>query len=123
MNMFIVRKLAAGVITLALLVYLMAHSVSPKIIFVPFLFCSLASVGKNAALLLSKNGNTQFFERFAQICDRMFKIGFFLFWFGFLIVGDCILIRDRNYGMLLFTLPFWLAGFFFMKKKFSGKDK
>ncbi|MBR6789949.1 MAG: hypothetical protein IKM31_03660, partial [Oscillospiraceae bacterium] len=95
------RKLAAAVIALALLIYLMIHSASPKIIFVPFLLCAAASAGKNAALLLrwKKSG---FFDRLALACDRAFKIGFFLFWFGFLIVGDYILIRDRNYVMLLF---------------------
>jgi len=122
MKILLIRKLAAALLTLVLLVWLTAKTSGPKIIFVPFLFCSVASVGKNAALLLSKNGNAQFFERAAWICGKVFKIGFFLFWFGFLIVGDYILIRDRNYGMLLFTLPFWLAGFFFMKK-FSDKDK
>lgn len=122
MYFFLVRKLTAAAITLMLLIYLMIHSASPKIIFVPFLFCAIASVGKNAALLLGwKKGG--FFDKFALICDRMFKIGFFLFWFGFLIVGDYILIRDRNYGTALFTLPFWLSGIFFMKRKFSGKDK
>ena len=45
------------------------------------------------------------------------KIIFILFWFGFRAVAGYISLRDNQPGMLLFSIPFWLAGFFFAKKR------
>lgn len=113
-NSLIIRKLVTAIIVLILLVYFVSRTASSKIIFVPFLFCSIASIGKNFGLLLNK-------KRLALFCDRLFKGGFFLFWFGFLIVACYIMIRDSNYGMILYTVPFWLAGIFFAKRKFLNR--
>ena len=111
---FITRKLATAIVTTVVLVYFLAKTPSPKILFIPFLLCSISSMGKNLGLLLNK-------KKFALFFDRLFKVSFFLFWFGFLIFACYIMIRDHNYRMLPFTLPFWLAGFFFFKRKFFKK--
>ena len=108
------RKLAKAVITAAILVYFMMRTTSSKIIFIPFLFCAFASIGKNLALLFDK-------KRAALFFDRVFKVVFLISWFGFLASACYIMIRDNNPGNLLFTIPFWLAGFFFVKRKFPGK--
>ncbi len=56
--------------------------------------------------------------------NKYFTIGFLLFWFGFLIAAAGICVRDKNYSMLLFTLPFWLAGITIAKKRlFNKKSK
>ena len=54
---------------------------------------------------------------FARLCDRLFAAGFFIFWFGFLAVAGYISIRDNQLSMLLFSIPFWLVGFIFAKKR------
>ncbi len=48
---------------------------------------------------------------------KLFTVAFLLYWFGFLIVAVFVCIRDKDYGMLLFTLPFWLAGIYVIKKR------
>lgn len=53
--------------------------------------------------------------------NKYFTIGFLLFWFGFLIAAAYTCIRDKNYGMLLYTLPFGLAGITIAKKRLSNK--
>lgn len=113
----IVRKLITAITVLVLLVYFMVKTTSPIIIFVPFLFCSIASIGKKFGLLFNK-------KKLALFFDKLFKVSFFLFWFGFLFVACYIMIRDNNYRMILYTVPFWLAGIFFIKRKLlSSKEK
>ena len=55
---------------------------------------------------------------------KLFDICFFLFWFGFLIVADFICIRDQNYGMLAYSLLFWVVGIVYAKNRlFRNKRK
>lgn len=112
-NALIGRKLVKAIIAVIILVYFMARTTGPKIIFAPFLFCAFASIGKNIGLLFNK-------RRLALFFDRVFKVSFFMFWFGFLAVACYFMIRDGNYRMLPFTVPFWLAGIFFAKRKFRN---
>jgi hypothetical protein len=109
-NALIARKLIKAAIALAILVYFVIRTTSPKIIFVPFLICCIASIGKNLGLLFNK-------KSFALFFDRLFKAVFFLSWFAFLIVVCYIAVRDGTYRIILFTLPFWLGGLFLAKKK------
>lgn len=116
-RVFIVRKLIIALIALAILLYFVFKTTSPKIIFAPFLICSIASAGKNLSMLFNKLKIALFF-------DILFKITFFLSWFIFLAVVCYIAVRDANYKIIFFTLPFWLGGLFFVKRKFfNKKDK
>lgn len=59
-----------------------------------------------------------------NLFHKIYTIIFFLFWFGFLIFVAYICIRDENYGMLLYSGLFWIAGIIFAKKKlFPNKTK
>ena len=115
-NALIGRKLVKAIIAVIILVYFMARTTGPKIIFVPFLFCAFAGIGKNIGLLFNK-------KRLALFFDRVFKVSFFLLWFGFLAVVCYFMMRDGNYRMLPFTLPFWLVGIFFVNRKFTKQDR
>ena len=108
------RKLITTIIASVILVYFLIQSTSPKIIFLPFLICGIASIGKNFGLLFNK-------KVFALFCDRLFKVVFFLSWFVFLIIACYISVRNGNYKVIFFTLPFWLGGFFFAKRKLLKK--
>ena len=110
----ITRKLIKAVIALIILIYFVIKTTSPKIIFVPFMVCCIASIGKNLGLLFDK-------KICALFLDKLFKIVFFLSWFGFLIVVAYMALRDGNYKMILFTLPFWIGGLFFVKGKLLNK--
>lgn len=107
---FYTTRLISAIFISLVLGYFMVRTPSPKIIFIPFLLCSTAMTVKYAALMLHM-------PHFARLCDKLFATGFFLFWFGFLIVAGYISIRDNQLGMLLFSIPFWLAGFVFAKKR------
>ncbi len=97
----------------------MIKTTSPKIIFVPFLICSIAMIGKSIGLILDK-------RKCATVFDKIFKGGFLLFWFGFLFVACYISIKEKSYSLTVFSLPFWLVGSYFLKNKFLNmepKDK
>lgn len=111
---FAIRNFIVSAFVTGLLAYLMLKSTSPKIIFVPFLICFLSMAGKSLAQMTGK-------EKWAAVFHKLFTIGFLLFWFGFLGVAAFICLRDKSYGMLLFTLPFWVVGFFIIKNKLLGK--
>ena len=109
-----IRNLIGSLLVTGLLLYFMVKSPSPKVIFVPFLICGLSMAGKSLAQIMNK-------EKWVAVFHKLFVLGFLLFWVGFLVVAAFISIRDKNYGMLLFTLPFWVDGFFLVKNKLLGK--
>ena len=113
-NPMVVRKLILSLLVTGLLAYFMVKSPSPKIIFVPFLICGISMAGKCIALIGGQ-------EKWAAVFHKAFILGFLLFWFGFLAVAAFICIRDQSYGMLLFTLPFWVGGCLIGKNKLLGK--
>ena len=109
-----IRNFLLSLLVTGILGYFMLKSPSSKIIFVPFLICGLSLAGKS---LMQLTGNS----KWAAVFHKLFVIGFLLFWFGFLSVAVFICLRDKSYGMLLFTLPFWVIGFFVVKNKLLGK--
>ena len=109
-----VRNLIISLIISISLLYFLCKTPSPKIILAPFLICSLSLTGQSIAQILKK-------EKWASVFHKLFVLSFLLFWFGFLVVAAFICIRDKNYGMLLFTLPFWFLGIYFVKSKLLGK--
>lgn len=109
-----VRNLIASLFVTGIVLYLMAKTPSPKIIFVPFLICGLSLAGKSFGQFMVR-------EKWVTVFHKLFILGFLLFWFGFLAAAAFISIRDKRYGMLMFTLPFWVVGFFLVKNKLLGK--
>ncbi|MBR5501721.1 MAG: hypothetical protein IKV55_01675 [Oscillospiraceae bacterium] len=110
------RRLVKAGICLGLLVYFAAFSDAPKIIFLPFLLCGAASFGKALSLLLGS-------EKAAAVFGVLFSAVFFLGWFGFLVFACCFAVKEQNYQMLLFSLPFWAGGLFFAKRRLFGKKQ
>ena len=116
-NNFNIKKLGVSLFVIALLLYFMMKtpSLNSKIIFIPFIICAIAMVGKNVTLLCGK-------KDLAITFSKLFTIGFLLFWFGFLSVAVFVCIRDKNYNTLVFTLPFWIVGIFVVKRRFFRKQ-
>ncbi len=54
---------------------------------------------------------------YMKLFCKLFAVGFFLFWFGFLAAAAYVCIRDQDYGTLIFSIPFWLVGFQFAKAR------
>lgn len=105
------NKFISSIFITVLLLYFMAKTQNSKLIFVPFLICSITMAGKHLALMFGKN-------KLAEIFSKIFAMGFFVFWFGFLIFAAYICFRDKHYSILLFSGIFWVAGILFAKKRF-----
>lgn len=103
--------LISSIFITIVLLNIMFKTPSPKIIFVPFLICSITMAGKNLSLLLGKN-------KLGILFSKLYAVGFLLFWFGFLVFAAYNCIRDENYQMLLFTIPLWFVGIYFAKNRF-----
>lgn len=88
-------------ITLGLLHFIIISQT--KIVFVPFMVCSISMVCQAIAGILES-------RRLAVIFSKIFHGGFLLFWFGFLIFAMTICISTGNYIMILFSVPFWAIG-------------
>ncbi len=108
------KKLISSIVITVLLLYFMIKNEGAKLIFIPFLICSVSSAGKSFSQILNNQNGIRIFH-------RLFVLGFALFWVGFLVAACFICIRDKNYQMLLFTIPFWIGGFFMIKNKLMKK--
>lgn len=80
-----------------------------KIFLTPFLACGFFSIGKNICFLLKK-------EKYVNMFNKLFQLSFFIFWFGFLIFWSYLVIKEKSYLSLLFTIPFWAIGIYFIRK-------
>ena len=111
-----VGNLIASLGVTSVLLYILTSTPSPKIILLPFLICALSMAGKSISLLLGK-------EKLAAVFHKCFVGGFLLFWFGFLAVAGYLSVRDQQYGLLIFLVPFLLIGIFVTKNKLLGKKR
>lgn len=105
---YIINLIKSVFVTMVLF-YFWVKTSNGKIVLIPFILCAFSQVFKYIFLLFNK-------EKFVKYCNVMFAISFFLFWFGFLIYGTYIIICEKEYFMLLFTIPFWLVGIIALKK-------
>lgn len=109
------KNLITSLLATVLLLHFMIKTPSPKVIFIPFLICSLSMAGKSIARIMNK-------EKMEFLFGKIFTGGFLLFFIGFLIFADYVSIRDKNYSLLLFSIPFWLIGIFLIRKRFLDKN-
>lgn len=107
------RKFISAIFIALILLYFLFKTPEHKIIFLPFLLCAFAKCGQYIAVLC-KN------EKLSAIFQKLFLAGFFLFLFGFLAAVFYLSVRDRKYQMLLFSVPFWIAGILFARKFFAS---
>ena len=110
------KKLITSLIVTILLVSFMMKNEGSKLIFIPFLICSVSQIGKSLSVILNKSKGVALFQ-------KLFVLGFALFWVGFLVMAGFICIRDKNYQMLLFTIPFWIAGIFIIRSKLLKRTR
>lgn len=105
-----VIKLIRSILITLVLFILFFNISNEKLILIPFIICSIAIVLKDLFIVFNK-------EKYLKIFDKLYIFGFFVFWFGFLIYFDYLCYIDKNYQLLVFSIPFWLVGIFFIKKK------
>lgn len=115
-NIMPTKNLITSIIVTVILLNAVIKTPSPKVIFVPFLICSISMVGKSISQMFQK-------QKLEMIFGKLFTLGFASFFIGFLLVAAYTCIRDKNYSMLLFTLPFWFVGIPMIKRKLGYKKQ
>lgn len=116
-------------------IFIKSDNNTMRMVIIPFLICALSILIGAVILLLEtinevktpqeNKNNSEYknkkmlYHNFSNFFSKLYIIGFLLFWFGFLIVGCYIIIREQSYSMLLFSIPFWIAGIFIVYKKFK----
>lgn len=78
----------------------------------PFLFCALANIGEYIGILLQK-------EKVTKIFRFLFRLSFFVYYFGFLIFATIYLIKTKEYSLFLPILLFLLGGLYFVRQSFK----
>ena len=108
---FITSKLIYSIIASIILTNIYIKTPNGKLILFPFMICSYALTIKYIFLLFDK-------DKYARLFNKVYSIGFLLFMFGFLIYWCYRGIIDKQYSMLLFSIPFWIAGIYVIRKRF-----
>ena len=85
-----------------------------KIVISLFLIFGISFCITNLLLVFRKN-------KLAEKVSKVFVIAFFIYWYGFLIYWDYASILNKDYMSLLFSLIMWLAGGYFIYKRFFKK--
>ncbi len=111
-----IRKLFSSIMATVVLLYFMAKSQSPKIIFIPFLISGVSMVGKSIAQILDK-------RKLERIFGKIFVFGFLLFFIGFLTFAGYISIRDKNYNLLVLLILFGIVGAFLIKNRLLNNKR
>ena len=106
----ITSRLLYSIFITVLLLHFYIKTPNGKLVFIPFLICSISLLIKNIFLILNK-------DKYAVIFNKIFSIGFLLFWFGFLIFLCYTSVMNKAYSLLLFSIPFWIGGIYIMKKR------
>ena len=81
-----------------------------SIILIPFIICGISMIFMRLARIFKK-------ESLARLFSKLYTIGFLLFFMGFIVVAAYVCIRDKNFNMLIFLIPFLIAGIFIIKSK------
>ena len=108
---FIKQTITAIIVVIILTYFLLASkNLATKIIIIPFLIFSLAFFLKNIFLISGK-------RNIAKIMEKIYVIAFFLYYFGFLIYWDYVVITNKDYISLLFSLLAWFGGIYVAYKR------
>lgn len=113
-NLFIYKIIRTIAILIFLIVVMLRTTeIISRVLILPFLFCSILYILKNICLL---NEN----KKYANIFNKLFIIIFLTFWFGFLVYWCFLVIKNKNYLTLLFTIPLWIVGIYIIRRSLFG---
>lgn len=115
------QGLGAAVIALGFLIFALIKNTNllVRLSILPFIICSICYIAKDICLMLNK-------PKPAHYLSQGFIISFFSFVFGFLTYACYFAIKNGQYSMVLFSIPFWLVAIYsfyaFFKKKASASS-
>lgn len=113
-NRYVGNIIKATIISIFLSIIIIKNQeIISRFIILPFLFCGIFTIGKNACLLKENKQGTNIFS-------KLFVLSFLTFWFGFLVIWSYLSIRKNSYFPLVFTIPFWIAGIYIVRKFLLG---
>lgn len=111
----IVSKIIKSLFITLLLFCFYVNTSNGKMFLLPFLICSIAIFLKNISLLFNKS-------KYVDLFNKIFVLFFLMFWFGILVFWCYICIVNKQYTSLIFSIPFWLASIFIIKKFLFKSD-
>lgn len=129
------------ILSICIKVFKFPDNSSLSIIVIPFFICIIAVLlekviafilGCAMLILIGKENYekqakmNEIYGKIVIFSKKMYIVGFSIFWFGFLIVFDYLLIKEwssTSIIALLFTLIFWVAGFRIIKKNWKKFKK
>lgn len=91
-------------------VFLKLSDLTSKLIILPFVGCALCTLGLNISKIFENQQWEKIFYKGYVIIFLIYLFGFLLFW----TIG--IIKQEGNYSYILFSIPFWIAGFFILYK-------
>lgn len=91
-------------------VFFKLSDLTSKIIFLPFVGCALCTLGLNISKIFENRQLEKIFYKGYIIIFLIYVFGFLLSW----TIG--IVKQEGNYSYILFSIPFWIAGFFILYK-------
>lgn len=110
------QGLGAAVIALGFLLFALIKNTNllVRLAILPFIICSICYIAKDICLMLNKPKPARYFY-------LGFIISFFSFAFGFLTYGCYFAIKNGQYSMALFSVPFWIVAIYFFRVAFFKK--
>lgn len=111
-------KIISGLIINIFLIYffLKSENLVTELAIIPFLICGLAMLTQIIFNYLNK-------QKYVEILHKIYICSFLLFWFGFLAVWSYVAIKDEKYSLLVFSIPFFIAGIYIIYKYLIKKSK
>lgn len=87
-----------------------------KFMIIPFIICVLISIMKNVFIIIGK-------DKYAKFCSKLYAAVFLLSATCFLIFWSYVVVKQKKYMMLLFTIVFWVMLIYFTYKYFLKKKE
>ena len=113
-----IKKSISSAIISGMLAYFLfkTNDLLSKIVISLFLLFGASFYVRNILLVFKKN-------KLAEKISKIYVIAFFIYWYGFLIYWDYVSILNKDIMSVLFSLIMWLAGGYFIYKRFFKKKE
>jgi len=110
-----IKVMGALIVTIILtILFINTKDAISRLIFLPFFLCGLAMLGNTIASVTDN-------QSLEKIFYKIYLAIFLTFWFSILTFGCITYIKNNEFGMILFTIPFWAVGIFVIYMFFIKK--
>ena len=118
LNIRYIKQSITALIVFGLLTYILitTKDLLTRIVTIPFIIFSLSFFIEKVLLIFNK-------KLIAKKISKIYVIAFLVYWFGFIIYWDYISIVNKDYMLVLFSLPFWFGGIYVTYKRLCKKEQ